>query len=108
MPLHCSYCHKPNHSRLDCSVRSAIRCWSCLTTEHIAKRCPQRSTSTNQPSPPVKPNPKSKKPVKNQSPSVPEPQSSKRSLSHSDSEPEPEQPRMCRPPLSYQPNRGIL
>ncbi|KAL4207395.1 hypothetical protein AB4K20DRAFT_1832722 [Rhizopus microsporus] len=38
------YCHKPNHSRLDCPVRSAVRCWTCLSNGHLRPHCPRRVT----------------------------------------------------------------
>ncbi|SAM00598.1 hypothetical protein [Absidia glauca] len=47
MPLHCSYCHKPNHSRLDCPVRASICCWHCLTTGHLRKQGPKRPQQAN-------------------------------------------------------------
>lgn len=99
MPLHCSYCHKPNHSRLDCPVRSALRCWSCLAVGHLRVHCPTPaqkvpvSESLN----------KSKKSVKKSTnKSAPQrsisnvPQASKRSPPSSDSEND--QPSTTRPP----------
>ncbi|SAM06211.1 hypothetical protein [Absidia glauca] len=107
MPLHCRYCHQPNHSRLDWTVRAAIRCWSCLTTGHLRKHCPLRSQQTSNPGPSSKPSPKSKpKPAKNQ-PISASGSPPKRPPPTSDSESEPAPPRSSRPPPLKQPRPDL-
>ncbi|CAO3667430.1 unnamed protein product [Rhizopus microsporus] len=73
IPLHCNYCHKPNHSRSDCPVRSALRCWTYLSNGHIRAHCPQlviRTTASVKSKPAKKPN-KSTKHCASTVPSVP-------------------------------------
>lgn len=94
MPLDRSYCHKANHSHLDCPVRKAIHSWSCLSAGHVLAHCPKRgkpapipaSTSTSG---------ASKKSVRN-TPETPVTPATKRSPSSSDSETD--QPSPTRPP----------
>lgn len=40
MPLHCRYCHRPGHTRLNCSYKPQPRCYHCQEVGHIRKKCP--------------------------------------------------------------------
>lgn len=93
MPLHCSYCHKPNHSRLDCPVRSALRCWSCLAVGHLRAHCPARTKDAFVPESPHLPKKSVKKTKKSASSKSTVP---KRFPPSSDSEPD--KPSITRPP----------
>ena len=95
MPLHCSYCHKPNHSRVDCPIRADLRCWTCLATGHLRIHCPKRI-----PKAPTDSKKKSKK-KNNKIVTDPVPPAPKRSPPSSDSESD--KPSLSRPPPLKQP-----
>ena len=98
MPVHCSYCHKANHVRVDCHIRKTMYCWTCLATGHLRAHCPKRVKKTPDVSQEVPK--KSNKPTKKKTHSTVSCQAPKRSPPSSDSEPE--NPSPTRPPTLKQ------
>lgn len=111
MPIHCNYCHKPNHISFDCPIKKTIRCWSCLSVGHVRAHCPKRAQKAQESRKSAAPADKSKK--SNPAPKSPPKSDSKhkdpptkRSPPNSDSETEPSS--LSRPPPLKQPRPNSM
>ena len=47
MSLHCRYCHKEGHARLQCPNRPGAECWNWGQSDHLNAQCPHGHRSAN-------------------------------------------------------------